>query len=100
VTAWDCLTGLGGTRPSSRSLERLCSGRKVPVVVIILLVGRAKFNCPDVTAARSYSWDIYPALPQLISPGTDRIVPRINRLAGREEGEMPLARRAIIGKGR
>jgi hypothetical protein len=51
-----------------------------------------KFNSPNVAGAN-------PLLPQLIPLGTDGIVPGINRLTGREEREMAVARRAVIGEG-
>jgi len=72
---------------------------RVVFVVVRTVVLAVELNRPDVTAARAYFWDIYPALPYLIPSGTHGIIPRINRLAGREEGEMPLARCALIGKG-
>src|SRR5438046_10766629 len=64
-----------------------------------ILVVRVKFNRSDVTDARSHSSDINPALPQLIPPGTHGIVPGINRLAGRQQGEMSVARSVVIGEG-
>ena len=64
-----------------------------------VLVVRVKFNRSDVTDARSHSSDINPALPQLIPPGTLGIVPGINRLTGRQQGEMSVARAAVIGEG-
>src|SRR5262249_58695455 len=87
-----------GAAPS-RSLvlwvtERLLGGLAVRVVV-----GRVEFNRANVTEARSHAWDIDSALPQLISPGTHGIVRRINGLTGGQQGEMPIPRRAVIGKG-
>src|SRR5437773_740736 len=64
-----------------------------------IVVVRVKFNRPDVTDTRPHSSDIHPALPQLIPPRTHGIVPGINRLTGRQQGEMPISRRAVIGKG-
>ena len=64
-----------------------------------VLVVRVKFNRSDVTDARSHSSDINPALPQLIPPGTYGIVPGINRLAGRQQGDMPVPWLAVIREG-
>jgi hypothetical protein len=76
----------------------------IVVVVIISLIMRAvvlagELNRADVTATRPYPSDIDPALPELIPPRTGRIVARINRLTGRQQGEIAMPRRAIIGKG-
>src|SRR2546425_6113976 len=49
-------------------------------------------NRPDVAGAD-------PSLPQLIRSGAHGIIPCINRLTGRQEGKMPVARRAVIGEG-
>jgi len=46
-------------------------------------------NRPDVAAAD-------PALPQLIRSGAHGIIPGINRLTGREQREMPVARPTVI----
>jgi len=49
-------------------------------------------NRPDVAGAD-------PAVPQLVRERTGRRVARINRLTGRQQGEMPVARRAVVGEG-
>ena len=49
-------------------------------------------NGPDVAGTD-------PALPQLVRERTGRCVARINRLTGRQQGEMPVARRAVVGEG-
>jgi hypothetical protein len=46
-----------------------------------------ELNRPDVTAAGPHAWDIHPALPELIPPGTHGIVPRVNRRTGRQGGQ-------------
>jgi len=66
-------------------------------VLVVLLVMSAVVlieepNRPDVTGAD-------PPLPQLVRSGTDGIVPGINRLASRQQGKMPIPRRAVIGEG-
>jgi len=92
---------LAAVRTGRGALGRLVCGRQVLVVVRVLLVVVAvvlawELNRPDVTAARPYPWDIHPALPQLVSEGTDGIIAGINRWAGRQQGDVPGARPAII----
>ena len=55
-----------------------------------------EFNRPHVTDAGPHASDIHPALPALIPPGTYDIIPGINGLTGREQGEMPMARGPIV----
>src|SRR5262249_39068861 len=83
--------------PSSRSLGRLGCGVRIGLVVVVLLpvlavIPLAELNRPDVTGAD-------PALPYLAPAGTHGIIPRINRLTGRQQGEMPVARPAVIREG-
>ena len=70
-------------------------------MVIIFLIMRAvvlawKLNGSNVTAARSYSWDIHPALSQLIPPGTHGIVPGINGLTVLQQRKMSVAWCAVF----
>jgi hypothetical protein len=78
----------------------------IVVVVILVLIMRVvmravvlawELNRADVTAARPYPWDIHPALPQLVSEKTEGIACGINGLTGRQQGEMAVARPAVIG---
>ena len=83
---------LAAVRTGRGALGRLVCGRQVLVVVRVLLVLVAvvlawELNRADVTATRPHPWDIHPAVPQLVSEGTDRIVPGINGLTGRQQGE-------------
>jgi hypothetical protein len=58
-----------------------------------------ELNRPNITVAGPHVWDIHPALPELIAPGTHGIVPGINGLTGRQQGDMPVTRLAVIGQG-
>jgi len=51
-----------------------------------------ELNRADITGS-------HPWLAQLIGGRTGRVVARINCLTGREQGEMPIARRAVISEG-
>ena len=69
-------------------------------MVIIFLIMRAvvlawELNRADVTATRPHPSDIHPAVPQLVSEGTEGIAPGINGLTGRQQGEMAVARPAV-----
>src|SRR6266446_5237922 len=83
--------------PVVRSLGRLGRGRKVLFVLVVLLVVLEvriieEPNRPDVTGAD-------PPLPELVSSRTHRIAPGINRLTGRQQGEMPIPWLPIIREG-
>ena len=60
--------------------------------VVQAVVSLAELNRPDVTGAEA-------APPQLVRAGTRGLVPRINRLARRQQREMPGARPAVIREG-
>ena len=72
------------------SLGRLGHGRRVVVVLAVNPIEES--NRPDVAGAD-------PALPYLVRPRAHGIVPRINRLTGREQGEMPVPWLTVIGEG-
>ena len=83
------------------SLGRLSGGDGACVVVLFVLlvvvlmvavIPIAERNRPDVTGAEA-------APPQLVRAGTDGIVPRIYRLARRQQREMPVAWPAVIREG-
>src|SRR5262245_27653097 len=57
--------------------------------VVLAVVLAWELHRPDVAAAA-------PALPELIPLRTHGIVPRINRLTGRQERHMPIPRPAVI----
>jgi hypothetical protein len=59
------------------------------VLLFVVVVPMAERNRPDVTGAD-------PSPPELVRSGTYGIVPRINRLTGRQQGEMSIPRPAII----
>jgi hypothetical protein len=84
-----CITPVRRGALLSRSIRRL---RWV-------LVMAAEFNRPNITDARPYFPDIDPTPPQLIGGWTGRIVARINGGAASAQGNMPVARRAIIREG-
>ena len=86
---------------SCGSLGRLGGGDRACVVVLFVLlvvvllvavIPLAERNRPDVAGAEA-------APPQLVRAGTDGIVPRIYRLARRQQREMPVARPAVIREG-
>ena len=84
-----CLAQSGSCR--RRSLG--CLGRSRRVLVVLADVRMIEeSNRPDVAGAD-------PALPYLVRPRAHGIVPRINRLTGREQGEMPVPWLTVIGEG-
>ena len=62
------------------------------VVLMLAVVAIAERNRPNVTGAEA-------APPQLVRAGTEGIIPRINRLARRQQREMPVAWTAVIREG-
>ena len=84
--------GDGAPYPTSSSSSASSASCSSSSVVGQGLVALAELNRPDVTGAEA-------APPQLVRAGTEGIVPRIHRLARRQQGEMPVARSAVIREG-
>ena len=62
------------------------------VVLLVAVIPLAERNRPHVAGADA-------APPQLVRAGTDGIISRLNRLARREQREMPVARLAVLREG-
>ena len=64
----------------------------VLLLVVLAVVPGAELNRPDIAGPETEA-------PQLVRSGTHGLAPGINRLAGLEEREMPVARPAVIPEG-
>ena len=62
------------------------------LVVVLAVVAVSELNRPDVTGAN-------PEPPELVCSGAHGIASRINRLTGRQQGKMAVARPAVIREG-
>ena len=68
----------------------------MPVVFLMLVVFLMVAVVPSAELNRSNVAGADAAPPQLVRAGTDGIVPRIPRLARRQQGEIPVAWRPIV----
>ena len=107
---WYAAGWLGEGQPpgaSCGSRGRLGGGDRVgvvvlfvmPVVFLMLVVFLMVAVVPSAELNRSNVAGAEAAPPQLVRAGTDGIVPRISRLARRQQGEMPVAWSAGIREG-